>query len=159
MAAKMTSEKLQEIVIWVAAHEDIRELTAKIRDKRAVYRPITKDDGRWGHVTEQRTLRNTTIDLLTGEILGHDAPCILGESCQCGCDDCCGCKGSYIADTCFCISCPICGLCEHVCECDRQTCGCHDAWCDCSVGECDREDCCGHANHNDEECICKNSVS
>jgi len=70
MEAKMTSEKLQEIVIWVAAHEDIVEFTAKVRDKRLVYRPITEEDGHWGRVIEQRTLRTTTIDLLTGEILG-----------------------------------------------------------------------------------------
>ena len=100
-----------------------------------------------------RTLRTTTVDLLTGEILEQDAPCILGESCQCGCDYCCGCNSDRIANSCSCTPCPICGLCEHVCECNREICGCHEAWCDCSVGECDRVDCCGHANHDDEECV------
>jgi hypothetical protein len=130
----MTSEKLQEIVIWVAAHEDIVELTAKARDKRMVYRPITEEDGHWGRVIEQRTLRTTTVDLLSGEILEQDAPCVLGESCQCGCDYCCCCHGDHIANSCCCTPCLICGLCEHVCECDRKHCGCHEAWCDCSVG-------------------------
>jgi hypothetical protein len=45
MAAKMTSAKLQQVVIWVAAHEDIVEFSAKVRDKRQVYRPITEDEG------------------------------------------------------------------------------------------------------------------
>ena len=157
MAPNTTSKKLSEMITQIADH-DIVELTAKVRDNRMVYRPITKDDGRWGQVTEQRTLRTTTVDLLTGEILAQDAPCILGESCQCGCDDCGGCNGDRIANSCSCMPCPICGLCEHVCECDRQTCGCHEAWCDCSGGECGRADCCGHANQNDEECACKNSI-
>ena len=154
MAAETTLGRLHEIAVQMASQEDIVELTAKVRDKRMVYRPITEDDGHWGRVIEQRTLRTTTIDLLTGEILEQDDPCVLGESCQCGCDYCCCCNGDHIANSCCCTPCLICGLCEHVCECDRKHCRCHEAWCDCSVGECDRDDCCGHANHNDEECAC-----
>jgi hypothetical protein len=67
MEARMTSEKLQKIVIWVAAHEDIVELAAKVRDKRMVYRPITEEHGHWGRVIEQRMLRTTTVDLVSGE--------------------------------------------------------------------------------------------
>jgi hypothetical protein len=112
MEARMTSEKLHKIVIWVAAHEDIVELAAKVRDKRMVYRPITEEHRHWGRVIEQRMLRTTTVDLVSGEILEQDAPCVLGESYQCGCDYGCCCNGDQIANSCCCTPCLICGLCN-----------------------------------------------
>jgi hypothetical protein len=54
IAEETTLGRLHEIAVQMASQENIVELTAKVRAKRVVYRPITKDDGHWGHVTEQR---------------------------------------------------------------------------------------------------------
>ena len=52
MAVNITMDQLQGIGIWVASQGELLVLAAKIRDKRLVYRPGTKEDGRWGQQTE-----------------------------------------------------------------------------------------------------------